>query len=302
MNIFDLHCDTVSTCIAKRKDILENDLHISLNRGLKFDKWVQTFAFWIPDTLRGEKAFNNFVMQHDFISNIMVKHSDKIEMYNINKEIEEDKCYAIFSIEGGAALAGNLDNIYELKKRNVCMMTLCWNDNNEIAGGVYGDGRLTDFGKSVIKEMENNNIIVDVSHLNIDSFWDVCNIATKPLIATHSNSYDVLPHKRNLKKDQIQEIIKMKGLIGINFYTEFVSNKNNYDLENLILHIDEIMNLGGEDVLALGSDFDGADMPECLDDIEKLYDLNEILIKEYGNTISNKILFDNANNFMVNNM
>lgn len=302
MNVFDLHCDTVSTCIAKRKNFLKNDLHIGIDRGIEFDKWIQTFAFWIPDTLRGEAAYNNFIMQHKFISDAILENGDKLEIYSKRSEINRGKCYCIFAIEGGAALAGKIDNVAELKNRDVAMMTLCWNDDNEIAGGTYGNGRLTKFGVEVIEQMESNNIIVDVSHLNYESFFDICRVAKKPFIATHSNSFEVFEHKRNLDKAQIKEIINIKGLVGINFYTAFVNKNENYTLEDLLSHIDYILKLGGENILSLGSDFDGADMPECLDRVEKLIDLKKLLVSEYGQELAEKILFGNAEKFMKINM
>lgn len=302
LNIFDLHCDTVSTCIAKHKDLLDNDLHLSIKRGIVFDKWVQAFAFWIPDTLRGELAYNNFLMQYNFINQYINDNSDIIKLYDCNDQLDSNCCYAILAIEGGAALAGSIDKLYNIITKNIKIITLCWNDDNEIAGGVYGTKRLTDFGKQAVRKMEEHKVIVDVSHLNKQSFWDVCNFATRPFIASHSNCNSVYQHKRNLDDDQIKEIVQMNGLIGINFYTDFVCDNKNYTVDDLIYHIDKLLELGAQDIICLGSDFDGADMPDCLNQIEKLHDLERAISRQFGEKLKNKILFENANRFFIKNL
>ncbi|MDK2802974.1 MAG: membrane dipeptidase [Oscillospiraceae bacterium] len=302
MNFFDLHCDTVSTCMDKSQKIRDNNLDIDLTRGTNFDIWVQTYAFWISSHLEGQEAFDNFISQRDFFYEELDKNKDKIEIYSKDKTLKKGICYAIPSIEGGSCIAGDIKNMDIIKKAGVKMITLCWNDDNDIAGGTYGKNRLTDFGKEVIRYMEKENIMVDVSHLNIESFWDVINFADRPVIATHSNSDKIFSHKRNLNDDQIKAIVQMGGIIGVNFYKNFISYKQDYSFDDICFHIDNMLKLGGENTVCMGSDFDGADMPSCLNKIEKIEDFHFYVEEKFGKDIAEKIFFSNAQNFMLKNI
>lgn len=302
MNFFDLHCDTVSTCIDKKQSIRDNNLDIDLTRGTNFDVWVQTYAFWISSSFEGQEAFDNFILQRDFFYQELDKNKDRIEIYSKDKIFKKGICYAIPSIEGGSCIAGDIKNMDTIKKAGVKMITLCWNDDNDIAGGTYGKNRLTDFGKEVIKYMEKEDILVDVSHLNTESFWDVLNFVEKPVIATHSNSDKIFSHKRNLNDDQIKSIIQMGGIIGVNFYKNFISYKQDYNFDDICFHIDNMLELGGENTVCMGSDFDGADMPNCLNKIEKIEIFNSFIEEKFGKDIAKKIFFSNAQNFMFKNL
>ncbi|MBY9002217.1 MAG: dipeptidase, partial [Candidatus Heimdallarchaeota archaeon] len=150
---------------------------------------------------------------------------------------------------------------------------LSWSNVNKFATGV-GTGNnergLTYVGKELVTEMEKLGIIVDVSHLNEKSFWDVIEIAKKPIIASHSNSFTVSNHERNLKDDQISAIKEIDGTIGINFCDLFLSTKiknEEIGFEIIKNHIDKIVELASIDNVSLGSDYDGATVPMILKDI-----------------------------------
>ncbi|MEG2597764.1 MAG: membrane dipeptidase, partial [Oscillospiraceae bacterium] len=157
-------------------------------------------------------------------------------------------------------------------------------------------------GKKAVKELEKNHITIDVSHLNNIGFWELCEIAERPFIATHSNCFEVCPHKRNLDDLQIQEIIHRKGLIGINFYPIFVNGESDASFQEIRAHIRKILALGGEDVIAVGSDFDGAAMPSRLNQIEKIPDWHQNLLKHFDESVVEKITFKNAQRFFEENL
>lgn len=288
MDFFDLHCDTITECLEKNENLEKNSLAVDLEKGKIFDKWVQTFAFWIPDELKGEKAYKCFKNQYDFA----IKQNLKQYGGNLQKG-----CNAFFAVEGGHALGGSLEKIEELRKRNIKILTLTWNGENEIASGAQSIGGLKPFGKEAIKDLEEAGIFVDVSHLNQESFWDVQKLAKKPFLATHSNAYSVYAHPRNLKDDQIKAIKDSGGIMGINFFKDFLSEKCDKGIPELIKHIDHFLKLGCEDCLAIGSDFDGAEMPKDLLDIKAIAKLRQSMLKYYGKTKTNKIMFENANDF-----
>lgn len=299
MRLFDLHCDTIYECLRLEQQLGANCLAIDLERGCAYDGWVQTFACWISDDLRGEDAWNDFLRQSAFFEQQL--HAQQ-KLVRYNGQLVPGKCNAILSVEGGAVLGGKLERIGELAKRGVKMLTLCWNDKNELASGALAKGGFTEFGRQCIPELERSGIVVDVSHLNEQGFWELCELAKEPFIATHSNSAAVHRHPRNLTDDQVGEILSRGGLIGLNFYIKFLSRKRNPDFSVLKWHIDHFLELGCEDILALGSDFDGASMPDFLHGIERIANLYQSMVEYYGQKLADKILFENANRFFEHRM
>lgn len=297
MDIFDLHSDTVVTCIEKNQTLFQNMLQLDLQRGIEqIDTWIQTFAFWIDDQYRGEIAWQQFLIYYQFFKQQMEQHSIRLSLFQDTPS--RHHCHAVLAVEGGAVLGGNLSRIAVLKQMGISFMTLTWNGENEIGGGAFSQAGLHDFGKQVIHEMEQYNIVVDVSHLNEKTFYDVEKIAKKSYIATHSNAKGVCAHPRNLSDEQIRCIIDRKGLIGINFYPEFVTGEKDCTCDDICRHIEHILVLGGEDVLALGSDFDGARMPSEITDIKGLANLYDSMLKYFHKEIVEKICYQNAVRFI----
>lgn len=297
MRLFDLHCDTVTECLAKKKKLAQNDLAIDLDRGMAFERWIQTYAFWIDDQYRGEDAFAHCMEQLRFLADI-VKTEERLVRYAGGGQPHPEVCEAIFAIEGGAALAGKLENIGHFRSQGVRMMTLCWNGENELASGAKASGGLKPFGRLCVAEMERLGMIVDVSHLNDESFWGVERAAQKPFVATHSNARAICPHPRNLTDDQLRVMIERGGLIGMNFYTLFLNEREEEaSAQDVIRHIEHILSLGGEDVLALGSDFDGASMPVDLKSIKSIENLHILMVQCLGTAMTEKIMYGNAERF-----
>ena len=278
MNFFDLHCDTAYEMYVKGQDFYKNTLAVSGEKGEAFENWFETFAVWIPENIENPFAFYKSVL-----NNLKAKLKGNVK--------------PVFAVEGGTVLESNSDNLYELKKDGIKFLTLTWNGENAIAGGVKSDKGLTDFGKAVIKEMNGLDIGVDLSHLNEKSFYDVIEIAKKPL-ATHSNCKAVLDVPRNLSDAQIKLIKEAGGLIGINFYPAFLGNDFYKAVYENICHL---CDLGCEDNIAIGSDFDGAVMCDEMKDISKIPNLYAVL-QSYGinEAILQKIFFKNAYDFCLN--
>lgn len=305
-NFFDLHCDTAHEMEKNKKDLFENSLQISLYNSKAIKKYVQTFAFWIDDCYNDTNAYDNFLKQYDYLINQMKKYPQdvcfaKTSFINKAEMFQKNKCNVILSIEGGRVLGGKIENIKKIKEKGISLLTLVWNGDNELGSGIKGsDNQLSDFGKQCVTELENQKIIVDVSHLNKKGFYDVCQRATKPFVATHSNSSETFSHKRNLDDDQLNEIIRRKGLVGINFYPQFINGKTNCDLDEILRHIDHVLVKGGENILAIGSDFDGAPMPSQIDNINKIPNFYRAVLNSFGKNLAEKIFYDNAINFFEN--
>lgn len=185
----------------------------------------------------------------------------------------------VLTVEGGAVLGGKLANLEKLADRGVKMMTLTWNGENELGGGADTALGLTPFGREALKEMERLSIVADVSHASDALFYDVAEIAEKPIVASHSNARAVCPHRRNLTDRQFQILRDKGGLVGLNFCVHFLREDSNAHFEDLLRHADHFWSLGGETTLCLGSDYDGTDVPPELDGIEKMQDLYELFLK-----------------------
>ncbi len=218
-------------------------------------------------------------------------------------EMRAEKINALLTVEEGGAVEGSLDKLETLYLRGVRMMTLTWNYPNEIgypnfpdyegllAGCVPFTRRerergLTPFGVSVVEKMGELGMIVDVSHGSDQLFSDVAEISKrnrKPFVASHSGANRVYDCARNLYDEQIRTLAECGGVVGLDFCADFLSDDKNAEGQKaaLLAHARAIVNAGGEDVLSLGSDFDGipenaylktpADMPKFLETLEQAF-------------------------------
>ncbi len=298
MNIFDLHCDTIGECFKQGKSLRKNDLHIDLERCAKYGTYNQVFAVWIPDELRGEAALTYFISVSDFLNEEIAKNNDIVSFY---KDKRKTPVKALLAAEGGSACGGTIEGLYELYNLGVSVITLTWNARNEIGGGAFSSGGLTPFGKEFIKICGQLGITVDVSHLNRESFWELTRIYDGPLIAGHSNA-DIVNNyyarHRNLSKEQINEIKARNGLVGLNFCKSFIENSGIEGAISLIEQIDYFLDLGCDNILSLGSDYDGCEMHCDLSGVEKLCSVYEKLsLHGYSEEILQKIFYKNAYDF-----
>jgi membrane dipeptidase len=174
----------------------------------------------------------------------------------IHRTLEAGRLAAVLSIENGDAIEddpGRLEAFYEAGVR---MFSLTWNPSNRLADGAFGDrhGGLTPFGRQVVRRLQELGMILDVSHLSERSFWDAVEISRGPLIASHSNAASRTPHPRNLSDAQIRALAGRGGVIGINFYPDFLGGAS---VARVVQHIDHLVSIGGVGCVAMGSDFDG---------------------------------------------
>ena len=267
MRYTDLHCDTISRCYKEKKSFYDGDLQINAIKTQGIENYRQFFALWLSDELRGEAAFS--------LCKNMLDYYDK-EMAPIIRECTNIEPH--LSIENASALGGNLDNIGYFRDRGIEMMSLTWNGENEVASGVNAKGGLKAFGRQVVREMARYDMIIDVSHLNERGFYEVCLNDNIRVIASHSNCYDICNHRRNLKRWQVKELISRGGLIGLNFYPPFLGTGQIDVYGKIRDNIEYLLSHGGENCIAFGGDFDGADMSPQLDGIDKIGELYEFLL------------------------
>ena len=310
MRYFDLHCDTMTECSLREIPLRKNELHVNLEKAGALDTFVQCYAVWIPDDLRGEEAFERFCQVAKTFGEEVSQNSDLLMQCGKPGDLKtaEDRHLhgAVLTVENGAALGGKLENIAVWKKLGVKMCTLTWNGENELGRGVRasGTGGLTDFGKEAIREFENAGIIVDISHASPELFWDVAEIARKPLVASHSNAQALCKHPRNLTDEQFAAVKASGGLVGINFFTAFLNDEpEQASMEDILRHTEHFLSLGGEDTLAMGGDMDGSAMPNDLADglagVPRLYEL--FLRHNYSEALLDKLFYGNAARFFREN-
>lgn len=304
MRVFDLHCDTLTECFINKSELLNDNMSVSLGYAREGFGWCQTFAVFVPDTLRGLDAARYFDLNYAFFTRQMEKYASlaaqAMSARDIFGIIESGRCAALLSIEGGSAIGPDLARIEKLARIGVKLIGLTWNGENELGGGFGYGGGLKPFGAEAVAEMERCGIAADVSHLNDKGFEDMLKISRRPFIASHSNARAVRNHARNLADEHIAEIIRRGGLIGLNFCADFLDYEPGGSYRELIAHARHILELGGENVLALGSDFDGARIGEEIGNPGKMSFLyGEMLKSGIPGAIIEKIFFDNAHDFFI---
>ena len=262
-SVFDTHCDTLCRLADRDGTILKNEYHVDKERMMQYKAYTQIFACFIsPEHYDNPKARFE-------------------KLYATYKEQDFSGITPILSLEGGEAI-DSLEYVDYLADCGIKCIALTWNPVNKLAGGVNDDDTgLTPFGKDVIRRMEKHNILVDVSHLNDKSFYDVADFATRPIIATHSNSRTICKHRRNLTDDMFKLICESGGVAGLNMYPDFLSDSGNADVNAVMEHIRHFISLGGENAIGIGADFDGIPaVPDGLNGCGELYRIFERLEEE----------------------
>lgn len=300
MRYFDLHCDTATEIYDKGCGLFDNKLHISLKDAGHFRPWVQVFAVWMPDRYRGDAAWDRFLNVCGAFDREIQKNSDKIKLCGNREELDgalsTGKNAAILSIEGSAALGGDLEHLKSAYDMGVRIITLTWNGECEAGGGAQSGTGMTPFGFALLKKMRQLGIVPDVSHLSDAGFDDVAQNDSGVLMASHSNSREICGHRRNLTDSQFQEIIRRGGIVGLNLYPNFLGGTA---LSLILKHIDRFLSLGGGKSIALGSDFDGCSvLPGGIHSIADMAKLYALLVKNYGEKVADDIFFDNAYHFI----
>lgn len=309
--IIDLHCDTLTRCLKQEKaafnSLNEPSFQLALDKMPADVRWAQCFAIFIPDQYRGEEAVAFFDRYTESFDRQMALFSDRIlpcrSFSDLENAFSRGKFAAILTVEGGCVLAGDLKRVETIRRAGVRMVTLTWNGPNEIGSGNVTQEGLTAFGRQAVREMEEAGVLIDVSHLNDAGMADLLDTAKKPFVASHSNARSVCGHLRNLTDDHIREMAARKCLIGLNYYRDFLSDTGRGDLQDLWRHVCRFGELGALHCLALGSDYDGADIHPDLDSVEKSLRIGDDLVSRgLSREEADGIMFGNACRFFRQNL
>ena len=288
MKVVDMHCDTIGELWKAEKagkpiSLRSNSLHIDLEKMQKGDYLLQNFAMFV--FLGREKdPLVNVLEMIDVYNRAMAENADLIAPVLKYEDIEKNraagKLSGMLTIEEGAVLKGNPYVVRSLYQLGVRMLTLTWNFENEIGypntivkaedydpSCHYG---LKPEGIEIVREMNRVGMIVDVSHLGDDGFWDVVKYCDGPFVASHSNARAVCNHTRNVTDDMIRALADKGGVMGLNFCGDFLNPNGKSRVEDMVRHAKHIINIGGSDILGLGTDYDGIDGDLELDHCDKM--------------------------------
>lgn len=305
-SVIDGHIDTALEILRQPRKFSERSTigHCDLARMKEAN--IQAALFAIESGYTLESLITSIDIWFKFASNPENKilQIKKIDDFDLLKD--SDGVGAILHFEGVSGMDEEFKLLrlgYHLGLRS---MGLTWSNVNKFATGVRVTTKrqrktgLTDLGKTLVREAQDLGITIDVSHLNDQSFWDLYEITEKPIIATHSNARSVCDHSRNLTDDQIKAIHEKNGTIGINFGMKFLDPEHpgeqytNLGLDVIKKHIDHIVELADINIVAIGSDYDGTSIPNCVRDCTKIPELLEFLLNNgYSTQDINKISHQN---------
>lgn len=277
--VFDFHCDTILGLLGQDMNqagsLRSNQMHIDLERASKLGGYAQCFAcFTTPYMEQWRKISPILVFERELatLQREVEKNSDLIAIAYTPQEIEENrkngKMSAILTLEGTAGFGHDPALLQDLYAIGFRISSLGWNEKNPLTGSHETGGGLTDQGREYVKEAQRLGMLIDVSHISDEGFWDILEITGAPIIATHSNSRAVWNNSRNLTDDMFRAIVSTGGLAGYNACDEFTGENPTIDtICDHIIHFLELDPSGKH--IALGGDLDGIDhMPAGFEGVQ----------------------------------
>lgn len=305
--IIDGHTDYLLSLSHTGRSFIEesSEGHVDLPRARKGNIGAMISAVYIPNEYLPTHALIQTLRGVDLLKRTVTASQGKMEQVTSYGQLvsclDKGVFGAILHYEGAEAIDPEFTVLrlsYELGLRS---LGLVWSRPTIFAEGVGPQNRgkgLTGLGRELVRHCNEMGILIDVSHLNEPGFWDVIETSSKPFVASHSNARAVCDHERNLTDRQIKALAENGGLMGINYAVGFLVHGarkgSDVPLSALVDHIDHIVNLVGIDHIALGSDYDGAGVPDALRDAAHDWAIVEELVRRgYDETSIAKICRDN---------
>lgn len=331
--VFDMHCDTADrlswqTLSSELKRATGMDFYgpgdeaaptecseLAHNRGMiSLEKvgatpWAQCLACYIPDQLSPEQSLSFYKHVSAYMRKQLAANADKAQLATSIQEVrpvlEGGTAHfaALATIENARLFAADLSLIEKLSNQGVIMASISWNSAGPLASGHDTHQGLTSLGEAAVSEMQRVGMVIDVSHLNDECFAQVASLTKAPLVASHSNARAVCAHKRNLTDEQFRLIRDRGGVVGLNYCSGFLADgawgeqAPGVSFEQTVAHLEHWLDLDGQDTIALGGDWDGADVPAFLADASCMPAFQERLISHFGQKLSKKLCYDNALTF-----
>ncbi len=349
--VLDTHDDTTQRFFTPDYDLGKRNPsgHIDIPRMREGGMNAIFFSIWIDGRIMGPPAIQKALDQIDAVHENVKKHSKDMlfagTAADVRRAHEQGKIAALIGVEGGHMIGNDIRMVRIFYDLGVRYMTLSHFYNDEWADSSTDKpvhNGLTDYGKDIVREMNRQGMLVDISHVSDKTFYDALEISKAPLIASHSSCRALCNHPRDMSDDMIKALASKGGVIQINYEKSFIDeayrvaydketggvvqhigeltkNCNNNEAciakkmaeieekltaegklphvswERIIDHIDHAVKLAGADHVGLGSDFDGADMPDGMEDASKLPKITEALLRKgYSESDIRKILGENT--------
>jgi len=277
----DLHSDALYEHVKGAKDIAKRSSvgHLDIPRMKEAGVTGQVFAIWTnPDKTKPDERAPFVLKAVDAFEDICRHCPDDITIARNPDEMlaanESGRTAGILGVEGGHALEGNLQNVDRFFERGVRVLTITWNNSNELAGSCMDkpETGLSDLGRRAVRRMNELGMIVDLSHSSPRTFYDTLDASAAPVICSHSACRNLCDFPRNLDDDQLKALAEHRGVIGIVFLPYFLTlREGDATLDDVLDHTEHAIQVAGIDSVALGSDFDGfGKSPKGLEDVTRL--------------------------------
>lgn len=304
--MIDLHCDTIMQLLdhPNSGDLYRNTWKIDIEKLQKAHSKVQDFALFINlgetnDPYGRYEEMRNLCTTQIHLYGEHIQHV--LSYQDVESVYKSGKIGALMSIEEGGVLGGDLDKLKQAYQDGVRLITLTWNYPNGLGEPHCGEQhkKLTPKGIEFVEAMQDLGIIVDCSHLNDAGTEQLDDILDVPFVASHSNAREVTAHTRNLPDNLIKLIANKGGIIGLNFAQSFLGTSPVSRIEDIVKHGLYLINKGGEDVVALGTDFDGIKPNTEIKDASEMYRLYDAF-KEAGLSVEQceKLFWKNADRLL----
>lgn len=304
--MIDLHCDTIMQLLdhPDSGDLYRNTWKIDIEKLQKAHSKVQDFALFINlgktnDPYGRYEEMRNLCTTQIHLYGEHIQHV--LSYQDVESVYESGKIGALMSIEEGGVLGGDLDKLKQAYQDGVRLITLTWNYPNGLGEPHCGEQhkKLTSKGIEFVEAMQDLGIIVDSSHLNDAGTEQLGDILDVPFVASHSNAREVTAHTRNLPDNLIKLIANKGGVIGLNFAQSFLGTSPVSRIEDIVKHGLYLINKGGEDVVTLGTDFDGIKPNTEIKDASEMYRLYDAF-KEAGLSVEQceKLFWKNADRLL----
>lgn len=278
MNYIDMHCDTLMLAWMRKQETIfsQPEMMVDIEKLRKGGCIAQFFAIFLPSPRMKERMGLVQMDDDDYINKLhgifhrtLEEHPGAVrearKLADIYENFSDGKMSAVLTMEDGRSVNGDMKKLEHYHDMGVRVIGLTWNQENCFGAPNSPDAEimakgLTDFGKDAVVRMNELGMGIDVSHLSDGGFWDVARLTKKPFFATHSNCRSLNPHPRSMTDEMIRALADKGGVMGVNFCPAFLvqdieNNRATCDMLTAQLH--HMVNTGGEDCAAIGTDFDG---------------------------------------------
>ena len=300
MKYIDLHCDSATVALDRGYALTNNDLHVNFKKLKESNCAAQCFAIF-TDGANANVRFERYL--NFFLKSVKESGIELADSFHRLISPPQSAFKAILTVENLGFTEGNMQEIIALKDKGVLMASLVWNSENCFGyPNLIFEGGMPDFskcekrglkekGREALELLDSLKIIIDLSHLSDGGTDEILNGRKIPVVASHSNAREICPMPRNLTDGQIRKIADCGGVIGVNFCKDFLGEGEPFELVKR--HLQHIVKIGGEGVVAFGSDFDGIPTVKGLEGCEKMPAFIEYLSEEFGSEITEKICYKN---------